>query len=270
MLPVLLGFAYSLTPIQVRASTPVVDNEPATNIYADLALLNCNVPEIGGCSWYDIYFVYYKEGGLYQKTSTQHFTDPGEASIWADSLIPDTRYFFYPVVVTVGGTDEFAQSTQNFTTPAVVPPAVIPVPATDVAQTSATLHCNITSMGNCFRCAIYFLYGPAYLTGKKSAIQDFTAPSGVNIPVSDLSPGTTYSFYTVMSYCWGEESFEPLSFTTPAISPGILRAGATKMTVPVTTNKNSSVTSWLLVLIGIGILTALLFIFRLLGRIKKI
>jgi hypothetical protein len=269
LLPVILGFVYPLIPVQLRASTPVLENEPATNIYADFALLNCNVPEIGGCSWYDIYFVYYKEGGLYQKTATQHFTDPGEAGIWADSLIPETRYFFYPVVVTVGGTDEFKQPTLTFTTPAVISPTVIPMPVTEVTQTSATLNCDISSMGNCFHCEIYFLYGLAGSDEKKSAVHDFAAPGKVSFPVFGLSPGTTYSFRAVMSCCSGEESFAPLSLTTPAISPGAVTAAAKETTAPVPTHRTSGMISWLLVLSGIGILGVSLFIFRLFKRIKK-
>jgi len=269
LLPALLAFVYALIPVQVKASTPVVENEPAINIYADFALLNCNIPEIGGCSWYDIYFVYYKEGGPYQKTDSQHFTDPGEASIWADSLIPDTRYYFYPVVVTVGGTDEFTQPTLSFTTPAVISPTVIPMPVTDINQTSANFNCNISSMGNCFHCEIYFLYGPAGSDEKKSAVHDLAAPAEVNFPVFDLSPGTTYSYRAVLSYCSGEESFAPASFTTPAISPGAVTAGAKETTAPVPTHMNSSRISWLLAFCGIGILGILLFIFRRFKRIKK-
>ena len=242
---------------------------PATNVYADFALLNCNIPEIGGCSWYDIYFVYYDEGSPHHKTDTQHFTDPGEASIWADSLIPNTQYFFYPVVITVGGTDEYTQPTLTFTTPAVVAPTVIPMSPTDVFQTSASLNCDITSMGNCFQCAINFVYWSAGFNVEKSATLDCTAPGRVSIPVSDLSPGTRYSFYAVMSYCSGDKSFEPLSFTTTGISPGVLTAGPTATTELVTTDKTSDMPPWLPVLIGAGILALLLFVFRFLGRIKK-
>jgi hypothetical protein len=268
LLPVLLASVYALIPIQVKASTPVVENEPAKNIYADAALLNCYISDLGNCSWYDIYFVYYAEGSSRQKTDTQHFTELGEASIYADYLSPSTRYFFYPVVVTVGGTDEITQPTLTFTTPAVVDPTVILMPPTDITQTSVTLNCNITSMGNCFHGAIYFLYGPVGPNVKKSATQDFTAPGEVNIPISDLSPGVTYSFYAVMSYCLGEKSFEPLSFTTLATSPGLLTAGAAK-TEPVTTNKTSGMPPWVPILIGVGVLTVLFFVFRLMGRIKK-
>ena len=110
--PVLLALTFTLIQVQVvKASTPVVENEPATNIYADLALLNCYVSDTGTCSWYDIYFVYYYEGGTHQHSTAQHCTDPGETGIWVDYLIPGTQYFFYPVVVTIEGIVEITQPT---------------------------------------------------------------------------------------------------------------------------------------------------------------
>lgn len=76
----------------------------------------------------------------------------------------------------------------------IVPPEVTTAPATNVAQTSATLNGILNSMGNADSCLVWFEWGTTPSYGNNTTLVSMTATGPFTTIISGLDSNTTYYF----------------------------------------------------------------------------
>ncbi|HWX09271.1 MAG TPA: hypothetical protein VNY33_04775 [Gaiellaceae bacterium] len=202
----------------VTAAAPIVTTKAAASVTDSTATLNGSVNPNGQAT--TVYFEY--------GTSTSYGTKTPAASAGAgtaaknmaaavNALTGGATYHFRIVATNAAGTTTGTDMT--FTTTGR------PVPQTGTAanltETSATLAGTVDPNGH--STSWYFEYGRTAAYGTKSASQNAGTNQGaraVALPISGLTPGTTYHFRVVATSSAGTTYGADASFTTvgPAIT----------------------------------------------------
>jgi phospholipase C len=220
---------------------PAVELEPAnlpSGTVADLSgTVNPDGGEVKSCHFeYGIPPAY--ESSVPCSKAIGAGTAPVEASAVAASLSPTTTYHFRLVAANSGGTSTGPEL--MFTTSSMAPTAET-LPATGLAQTSATLNATVNPNGaNVSECL--FEYGPTSSYGKSvpcsTAPGSGKSPVAVSGQVSSLSPGTAYHFRILARSAVGTGYGADLEFNTPSgpvvsgVAPDAgLTGGGTEVTI---------------------------------------
>ena len=199
-----------------QGSAPTVQTNAATNVQQTSATLNGSVNPNGANTAY--WFEYGTTQSFGNTTSQQNAgtgTSAQSVSASLTSLVANTTYYFridaqnqYGTVQ--GNTMSFTTSGQQGNTPIVQTLA-----ATNVQQTSATLNGSVNPNGADTQ--YWFEIGTTQSLGSQSPSQDIgsgTSAQQVTLPVSSLSPNTTYYFRVDAQNQYGTSQGSILSFTT--------------------------------------------------------
>jgi 6-phosphogluconolactonase (cycloisomerase 2 family) len=128
-------------------------------------------------------------------------------------LAPDTTYYYRVVAANATGTTSGA--VLRFSTGPGGLPAVTTGVATDVSASGATLAGTVDAHGA--QTAFAFEYGTTTAFGSLSAVDnagDSNAVQQITLPISGLSPGTTYLYRLIATNPNGTTSGDVHSFTT--------------------------------------------------------
>ncbi|MBO0767469.1 MAG: fibronectin type III domain-containing protein [Solirubrobacterales bacterium] len=105
-------------------------------------------------------------------------------------------------------------------------PGVTIQSATKVTNNSATLRSEINPNGA--KTSYLYNYGPSTALGTRTAQKTLAAgtkPKAANVPVTGLTPGTTYYFQVQASNAAGAVTTKTLSFTTKGTAPAVPTTG---------------------------------------------
>ena len=88
--------------------------------------------------------------------------------------------------------------------------------ASQVANHSVTLSGNVTDLGNCWpsRASVFFQWGTTSKYGQSQFVKAADRTGSFTLPLTNLTPGTTYHFRATASNCEGTTYGEDLTFTT--------------------------------------------------------
>ncbi|RKY05295.1 MAG: hypothetical protein DRP66_10695, partial [Planctomycetota bacterium] len=203
-------------------SAPTVVNAAAANISFYSARLNGEVTDNGGQDptvtvyWGD------EDGGTTPGNWDHADTIGAQNSTFIDnlnSLSHSTMYYFRAYAENSGGGD-WADSTASFTTDAIIAPAVIVSPATDIANTSATLHGEVTDTGG-ETPSVTFYYGDddaGEVAGSwDNSVSMGTETSTFSTDIVDLTKGTTYYYRAFADNSGGSDWSDVAGFETTAV-----------------------------------------------------
>jgi streptogramin lyase len=146
-------------------------------------------------------------------------------SLLAENLTPNTTYHYRLVAINEDGTSYGEDHV--FTTSANPPPVAVTLPASEVAQNTATLNGTVNPDGQ--RTRYEFQIG----TGSEYGVNVFfDAGSGketesVALPIGDLQPGTTYHYRIVATSEGGSSEGADQTFTTAIFPTAALSAPPT-------------------------------------------
>jgi plastocyanin len=191
---------------------PVVTTGAATAVGETAATVSGTVKPSGSATTY--YFEYGMTTGYGQKTTEEPAGKGSTAVSQAaelSGLLAATTYHFRIVAVSDGGTTQGADRT--FTTTG--PPAASTESATKVGGTEATLTGSANPHG--VATTYFFNYGPTAAYGQKTtetSAGSGTAAVPVSVPVTGLTPETTYHFQLVAKSAAGTVTGVDKTFTT--------------------------------------------------------
>ena len=152
---------------------------------------------------------------------------PGEFFADLSGLLPNTPYFFRAYGTNAEG-DDWAPSSQTFTTPAA-PPSVQNVAASGIIGTSATIGGTITSTGGAVPTLVIHYGDTDAGTGTWDSQLDLGLQSGSETgSISGLTPGTTYYFRAAATNSAGTSWATTSSnfATTPVMQPTVTNSAA--------------------------------------------
>ncbi len=209
------------------AAAPSVVTGNASDITTDSATLNGTVTSNGDDTSY--YFEYGTTDGYGQVTGTGDAgpeADGLPVSAGIEALEPGTTYHFR--IVGFNGSGTTPGEDQIFTTdePAAVPPSAVTGNATDINDTTATVHATVNPNGAAT--SYHFEYGTTASYGTSTAavdVGDGTEAIDVASGLSGLAPDTTYHFFIVATNGAGSAFGADQTFTTgpapvePATAP---------------------------------------------------
>jgi hypothetical protein len=111
-----------------------------------------------------------------------------------------------------------AYTYENVIIPTFSPPTVSTSAAANIAQSSATLNGNLTSMGFASSVNVCFEYGETTSYGNTSVTQELTAIGNYSVSITDLTPGTIYHFRAKAENSYGTATGDDMTFTTTGSS----------------------------------------------------
>jgi len=211
----------SPTPTPTIAPTPAVTTDPANNVASFSGRLNGSLNARGSTT--TVYFQYGLTAGYGSTTSMQTQTGNTTQAISANisGLSASTTYHFRSVAHNAGGTAY--GNDRTFTTLSTMgPPVVTTNPATNVANSSATLNGSLDPHG--LTTSVHFQYGTTTNYGFTAAVQIQSGNTFRNVSanISGLTASTTYHFRIVATNSagttvGGDRTFITLSSTEPPV-----------------------------------------------------
>jgi hypothetical protein len=217
---------------------PTVSTSAATDIDQSSATLNGNLTSLGSASSVDVSFEY----GTTTSYGTTTETIPMHGAVGFSTVItglnPGTTYHFRAKAVSSYGTatgDDMTFTTLH------QPPAIITNPATDITDTSATLNCELVSLGDVSTVKISFNYGTTSSYGHTTTALVVTALGAYNVGITGLNPSTTYHFQAKAESTSGTATGFDTTFTTNALATTTTTTSAT--TTSTTTTATTTTTS---------------------------
>jgi hypothetical protein len=211
------GTSYGEDRTVTAAAVRGVDTKPATNIARTSATLNGTLDPDGEST--DYYFEYGPTTSYGQQIPAPPGVNVGSASgvipVTQDivGLLPETTYHFRIVAKNSVG-DTFGPDV-TFTTPPAVN-SVLTAPATDVQNTTATVHGSFEPDG--IATQYYFEYGASAGYGLKAPLPAGTdsgsGVTSVSTALTGLQPGVTYHYRLVASNSFGTTAGPNRTFST--------------------------------------------------------
>ncbi len=232
----------------VTAQPPVATTTAASSVAATSVRLNGRVDPNGRSTSY--LFEYGTTTSYGGKTSTASAGSGSSATAVSRTLSglkSGTLYHFRIVATSDAGSSTGADLT--FTTKA--PPTTVTAPATAIGPTSATLGGTVNPNGR--STSVYVEYGTTTKYGSRTSSRSAGSGTGVitvAIPVSSLTPGTTYHFRLVGTNALGTTRGVDTAFSTlgaPVVATGSVELGSLSLgsaRVNGTVNPRGSATSW--------------------------
>jgi len=227
-----VGFGEVAFTTAVPTGAPTVTTLPATAITSSYARIRGNLTDLGTSTpTVQIYWGASDGGasaGAWSNTSnlgTQAST--GEFFSDISGLLPNTNYFFRAYGTNAQG-DDWASTSQTFTTPAA-PPTVQNVAASNIIGTSASIGGTITSTGGEVPTLVIHYGDNDAGTGTWDSQLSLGLQSGAaSDSISGLNPGTIYYFRAAATNSAGTSwSTTSSSFsTTPVFPPTVTNSAA--------------------------------------------
>jgi len=201
------------------ASPPVALTGAASAITTSGATLNGQVNPRGSQTAYTFeYGTSTAFGSLTPVVALDNADALEPVSATLTGLAPNTTYFYRTVATNAAGTT--AGPVSAFSTGPGGVPVVATGAATGVTATSATLNGTVNANGS--QTAYTFEYGTTNAFGSISAVESAGSVSGANpfaLPITGLSPNTTYLYRIVATNANGTATGQIASFQTAPAPP---------------------------------------------------
>src|SRR5689334_10632837 len=221
------GTAHGADGLLTTTAAPQVSTGAATQITATGATLTGTVnPSSRSTTWYFEIGTSTSYGSKTPAANAGSGTSDIPVGVPVSGLHAGRTYHFRLVATSDAGTTRGADRTFV----AVSAPAVETRPASGVNDSSANLRGAVTPNGQ--STSAYFEYGTSTSYGARSATKSIASgsgPSGVSIPVSGLSAGTTYHVRIVAVNAAGTTAGADQTFTTTG-APAVRTGAATTVT----------------------------------------
>lgn len=211
---------------QQAPTSPVVNNNAATNVYATTATLGATVTDTGGEPPTVTIFYGTVDGGTTSGAWTSSIAlgaQSGSATGNAIGLAQNATYYFRGRAVNSAGT-AWAPNSGTFTTGTATAPTVLNLPPTNILGNSANLRGQVTATGN-QPPSVTIYYGTSDGGTTPGAWTSSVAVPGTQagpfiVSVSGLAPLTTY-YYRCFAQNPGGPGWATTaqSFATPALTP---------------------------------------------------
>ncbi|MFH1246223.1 MAG: fibronectin type III domain-containing protein [Candidatus Liptonbacteria bacterium] len=204
-------------------TAPIVETYPATSMTAQGATLHGDVIPSGYATdaWFEYGTTQMMGSATVHQSIGSSTTDVTSLSVPIDGLNPLTQYYFRVVASnkegTTPGSNYAFTTTSNVVTPSSTvgtAPKAVTRAAQNITQNAATLEAQVTPSG--LNTTVWFEIsgGGASRQSSQTSAGSGNSVSSVSIPISGLSPGTTYSFYVAASNLIGSSRGSALTFTT--------------------------------------------------------
>jgi hypothetical protein len=195
-------------------SGPIVATSPATNVASFSVTLNGTVHPNGVST--NVHFEYGTTTNYGSTTADHSYSGHTTQNVSATitGLSPNTTYHFRIVGTNNNGTNHGADRTFRTLGPTGLP-VVTTNPATNITNSSATLHGSLDPHG--LTTHVYFQYGRTTAYAHSTAMQSQTGNTFRNIAanISGLSTHTAYHFRIVATNSAGTRFGSDRIFTTP-------------------------------------------------------
>jgi hypothetical protein len=196
------------------AQAPAAVTQPATSVTTTGATLNGQVnPERQSTAYTFEYGPSLSFGAITPVVALDNANAPEAVSAALAGLTPDTTYYYRLVATNATGTTFGAVS--RFSTGPGGAPIVTTAAATAVTGTTATLAGNVDAHGS--QTSFAFEYGLSNAFGSLSAIDnagDADGTQSITLPLTGLTPNTSYRYRIVATNANGTSSGAVQSFTT--------------------------------------------------------
>ncbi|MCX6001455.1 MAG: hypothetical protein NTY79_02805 [Chloroflexi bacterium] len=211
---------------------PAVSTNGATGVMANSAMLNGTLQSLGTAPAVNVSFQYGTASGVYSaETATQSRTSTGGFNITAGGLAAATTYYFRAKAD--GGVHGISFGTEEVFTTSSIPPSVTTDNTSNLTTISAALNGTLISPGSATTVQVSFQYGTTQNGPytNVSVVQAKTAAGTFQIPVTGLTPATTYYYRAkadggTNGTGYGAEK----SFCTGMFTPYVVTAPATDQT----------------------------------------
>jgi hypothetical protein len=208
-----LILSFTTTP---PLTAPAAATQAATAITITTATLNASVDPEGSAT--TVSFIYGTDPNLASGTWTTpgepggNGTDSMTMSAAIDSLSPGTTYYYRVVAANSAGTTDGL--ILHFTAGNTTPPAATTQAATDVKFVSATLNAIINPAGSATTVSFIYDTNSDLSSGTTISAGVFDSDGTVSMPVTNLTPGTTYYYEVVATSAGGTTDGSIVSFET--------------------------------------------------------
>jgi hypothetical protein len=196
------------------ANGPIVTTNGPTNVASFSATLNGTVHPNGLTT--SVHFEYGTTTNYGSATANHSYSGNTMQNVSANvtGLSPNTTYHFRIVGTNNSGTSHGGDRTFRTLSPTGIP-VVITNPASNIANSSATLHGSLDPHG--LTTHVYFQYGTTTGYGHNTAMQTQSGNTFRNITanISGLTTHTTYHFRIVATNSVGTKFGSDRQFTTP-------------------------------------------------------
>jgi len=226
------GNEVSFTTSAPSGTLPTLTTNAITAFTATSATLGGNITNAGTPEYYErgvVFFTSQNPTTEHNKTVIAEGSLTGNFSTEVNELMPNTQYYVRAYAINTAGTAYGNE--RSFTTSGSMP-ALTTLEATGITATGATLGGNITDTG----APPYSEKGVCYSTSENPTIDHNktlalgTGTGNFSIPVSALSPKTTYYVRAYAINLEGVVYGEQVSFTTSIILPSITTCDITNIT----------------------------------------
>ena len=174
-------------------TTTAVKAQVDTGSVEHAVVLQANVTDMGGDQTCEVWFEYGQNGNLTMATPVQTVTGEGPVSTVVTGLAGNTTYHYRAVVNNSQGRYNGTMLSFRMTSvPAA--PTIITGQATITGE-NATLHGNLTALGDSTSCYLWF----EYWNGKKSSTNVVTAnqTGGFNASIPGVAASETYYYRAI-------------------------------------------------------------------------
>ena len=225
---------------RTRASAPIVETRPVSEVTTSGATLNAAIPNNGGSEIISCGFWYSTSEYMNDKLTAEFSGIPDSTfSVTLSGLNNFTTYYYKAFATNEMGTAE--GEIMQFST--VIPPSVTTMAATSLGSASATLNGNVTNNGGTNNTIRGFLYGISE-DNLADSITSGTGSGTYSQPITGLTPSTTYYFKAFASNNAGTVYGEVMQFSTitPTIPTVQTNAATSISTSSATLNGNVTAT----------------------------
>ncbi|MEW6142748.1 MAG: Ig-like domain-containing protein [Chloroflexota bacterium] len=210
------------------AQPPTVTTTAATNIQTTSATLNGNLTSLGTATTVNVNFEYGTTTSYGTTTTAEAKTATGTFSANITGLTPATTYNYRAKAD--GGAHGTANGDNVTFIAGATPPTVTTDAASNIAQTTATLNGNLTSLGTATTVNVSFNYGTTTGYGTSTTPQAKTATGTFSANVTGLTSNTLYHFQAAANGgAHGNATGADATFTTLKTPPAVTTTAATNI-----------------------------------------
>jgi hypothetical protein len=199
-----------------------VSTGAASNVGAGSATFNGMLMSMGTSNLVNTRFEYGTDTTFGNSTAQQSLDSPRNFSYSISGLKPGATYY-YRSAAFANGNEVFGQYS-TFQTTASSPVTIYTNPAGSVSSNAATLNAHIGSMGNLRSVKVFFNWGKDTGMSGTTTPQTLNSPGTVSFQLTNLAPGTNYSFQAIAEtpdggkVYGGQEIFSTISNSRIAVS----------------------------------------------------